>query len=299
MPPNSELDATPKVLITDLDNTLWDWVDAWYRSFSAMLAKVSQLSGVPADVLESEMRQVHQNRGTSEYSFLLDEVPSLIAAAGGVLPSDAYDEAVRALHSARKRHTKLYPEVAQTLKLLKASGVQVIAYTESLAYWTQWRIQKTGLDGLIDTLYSLPDHDWPLGLDAESVRRRPPSEYKLKQTDHRFVPKGSSKPNAEILQSILDGADCSPEDAVYVGDSLMKDVAMAQEVGTIDAHALYGVADSRSEYKLLARVTHWTEETVLREAAIRRRPHVTATHVLDRGFAQVLPLFGIEDPYEA
>jgi hypothetical protein len=29
--------AKKTALITDLDNTLFDWADLWYRSFSAML----------------------------------------------------------------------------------------------------------------------------------------------------------------------------------------------------------------------------------------------------------------------
>ncbi len=30
-------DRPRRLLITDLDNTLWDWFEAWYESFSALL----------------------------------------------------------------------------------------------------------------------------------------------------------------------------------------------------------------------------------------------------------------------
>ena len=33
-------------LITDVDNTLLDWQDLWYQTFSAMIAKVIEISGV-------------------------------------------------------------------------------------------------------------------------------------------------------------------------------------------------------------------------------------------------------------
>jgi hypothetical protein len=42
------------LLITDLDNTLFDWFGIWHASFSAMLDKTVELSGVPREVLEAE-----------------------------------------------------------------------------------------------------------------------------------------------------------------------------------------------------------------------------------------------------
>ena len=41
----------PQLLITDLDNTLWDWFAAWYESFSALLDGLVALSGVERTVL--------------------------------------------------------------------------------------------------------------------------------------------------------------------------------------------------------------------------------------------------------
>lgn len=126
-----------------------------------MLECLIDISGVPADVLETQIRAVHQARGTAEYSFLLDEVPALVEASGTVPPSQRYDEALHWLHSRGRAVTRLYPGVLETLTSLKRAGITVAAYTESLAYWTEWRIRWTGLDGLIDRLYSAPDHDLP------------------------------------------------------------------------------------------------------------------------------------------
>lgn len=38
------------LVIFDLDNTLWDWVKIWGRSFDAMLQSVASQSGVSVDV---------------------------------------------------------------------------------------------------------------------------------------------------------------------------------------------------------------------------------------------------------
>ncbi len=291
---NSLNESPRRLLVTDLDNTLWDWFGAWYGSFSAMLDRLTEISRVPAEVLEPQIRAVHQARGTTEYSFLLDEVPALVEASGAVPPSERYDEALHQLHSRRRAMTQLYSGVFETLTMLKEAGVAVTAYTESLAYWTEWRIRWTGLDGLIDRLYSAPDHDLPKSLTREQVRTKPDDEYGLKHTKHIYLPPGATKPNAKILSSILDDCDALPNEAVYVGDSLMKDIAMAQSVGVLDVHARYGEAHQKTEYELLRRVTHWTDMDVQREKELSLRPKVHPTLVLQETFAELLPVFGLD-----
>jgi hypothetical protein len=40
---------TVSVVITDLDDTLWDWVGIWYAGFSALIDTLVETSGVPRD----------------------------------------------------------------------------------------------------------------------------------------------------------------------------------------------------------------------------------------------------------
>ena len=65
------------VVITDLDNTLFDWFEFWYQSFNAMLQRLLQDSGVPEETLLKEIKEVYTKYKTSEYAFLLEELPSL------------------------------------------------------------------------------------------------------------------------------------------------------------------------------------------------------------------------------
>lgn len=281
-----------KVLITDLDNTLWDWFDAWYQAFSAMLARLTELSGVPQDVLEGQIRRIHQDRGTTEYSWLVGEIPALIAAAAPADPAVVYDEAVHVLNSRRKAATKLYPGVREALTELRNLGVRIVAYTESIAFWSEWRVRHTRLDGIIDALYSAPDHDLPAGLTIDDLRMLPPSDYGLKETRHKHIPRGVLKPSTLVLQSILDEQGFRPEEAVYVGDSLMKDITMAQRAGILDVYAKYGESQNRAGYDLLRRVSHWSDEDVAREREIAQSsgivvPTLTCHHAFD----EVLPLF--------
>jgi phosphoglycolate phosphatase len=279
------------LLITDLDNTLWDWFDAWYASFSAMLHRLSELSSIPQNLLEKEIQAVHQRRGTSEYSYLLNELPSLLKKHPNEKPSEVYDEAIHVLNRERLRHTKLYIGVKETLHELRRRKVPVVAYTESVAFWSEWRIRRTGLDGLIKVMYSSPDHDFPSGVSVQQLRTLPPSAYGLRETVHKHVPPRTLKPNAQILRSILADFSASPNEAVYVGDSLMKDVVMAQELEVHDVLAQYGISHDREGYELLRRVSHWTPEDIQREKDLSVQPTVSPTYTLADGFSQLLSMF--------
>jgi FMN phosphatase YigB (HAD superfamily) len=289
----STANARPEVhlLVTDLDNTLWDWFAIWHQSFRALLDGVSRASGVPADTLETEIRRVHQRRGTSEYSYLLQELPSLQPPDQHGDVMDLYGEAVHAYRSARKRNTRLYPGVLDGLTAISAAGVRVVAYTESLSYHSSRRIRDLGLDGVIDVLYSSPDHDLPDGVSIEDLRSEPPESYGLRHTVHRHAPRGCLKPDPTILSSIMATMGVQPHSTVYVGDSLMKDVAMAQAVGAIDVLAAYGAADHHDGYELLRRVSHWTDEDVEREQAINTAPPLSPSYTLQHRFDELLDLF--------
>lgn len=290
------VDEARRLLITDLDNTLWDWFQAWFESFSALLDGLIAVSGVDRGILEEQIKSIHQRRGTTEYSNLIREVPVLIEAAAPRDPFEVFGAALHAQNSRRKASTELYPGVRESLFALKQAGVRIVGYTESGAYWTEWRIRHTGLDGVIDVLYSSLDHDLTAGVDLADLRtgHYDESAYGLRETVHRHVPFGVLKPSPEILTTILRDEECSPGAAAYLGDSLMKDIAMAQSANVLDIHAQYGLVQHQEEYDLLRRVTHWPDRDVAQEKKLAR-PESTVVPTLSclQQFSEVLPVFGL------
>lgn len=285
-----------KLLITDLDNTLWDWFESWHQSFSALLDGLVSISGLDRAFLEDQIKTVHRKRGTTEYSNLVREVPALVEFSGSRDPMDVFDSALHAQNSRRLSATRLYPGVFEGLNALRETGVHVVAYTESGAFWTEWRMRHTGLDGIIDVLYSSPDHDLAAGVKLSELRSGHYDEenYGLRRTKHRHAPPGAVKPNLAILNTILESQDCESSDAVYLGDSLMKDITMAQAAHVLDVHAAYGLVQHRQEYDLLKRVTHWTEDDVAREKALSAPVSEVEPSIVCRdGFMEILPIFGL------
>lgn len=277
-----------RVLITDVDNTLLDWQDLWYQTFSAMMEKVLEISGVDPDLLYAEASVIHQKYGTSEYSHLLEELPSLRTLYGDDILS-VMAPAIDAFREARRRVLALYPTVADTLATLKAKGVRIAAFTESKAFYTNYRFRKLGLDGLVDVLYSPEDHNVPD--ETVATRHYDAASYAFKHTVHHYTPEGEVKPNPDILLDIVKDLGFSIDEVVYVGDNPLKDVFMAQQAGITDAHAAYGSSQHKPEYELLRKVTHWTPEMVERERTALKPGSVVPSHVLTENFAQILPLF--------
>ncbi len=292
MSPAADDDGRPVgLLVTDLDNTLYDWVAIWHASFSALLDGLVEISGLVADDLKPEIRRVHQQRRTSEYSHLIQELPSLRKVFPTKDLQEVFAPAIRASREARHAAMRLYPGVLDTLQAVRAAGTKIVAYTESLAFFTSFRLRRLELDGAIDVLYSPQDHEFPDGVTAESMRTLPATEYGLQHTKHRLTPAGHLKPEPEVLTSILEDFTSEGRRVVYVGDSLMKDISMAQTVGVTDVWAVYGQAQHREEYALLREVSHWTDEDVQREKALMHAPDVAPTYRLEHSFAELLDLF--------
>jgi phosphoglycolate phosphatase-like HAD superfamily hydrolase len=266
-----------------------------HAAFSAKLKKLSELSGLHPDELIPEFRQIHQRHGTSEYAFAIGELPSLVAVhseAQDLLR--VYDAAMHAYHAARKRALKPYAGVRETLCELRARGCRIVAYTESLAFYSAQRLRDLDLDILIEVLYSPEDHELPRNMKPEDIRFYPPERYALRGTAQRRTPRGELKPNPDVLLSILRDVGVTPDRTIYVGDSRMKDIAMANIADITSVWAAYGAAQSRPEYELLRAVTHWTDADVEREKLIANgllAEELIPDYELHAGIAELLDLF--------
>jgi phosphoglycolate phosphatase-like HAD superfamily hydrolase len=195
--------ARISVLITDLDNTLFDWVNIWHRSFSAMLEHLVAISGVPQTELELDFKKVFTRHGTSEYAFAIEELPTLKAKYGDGDLKKICEPAIQAFRAERAATMRTYPGVLETLEELKDRGCLLIGYTESMAFYSNYRLRKLGLDRILDYVYYPADHDVPTGLTREQLRLYPQEHYQLRRTIPSNTPKGERKPNAGVLLDIL------------------------------------------------------------------------------------------------
>ena len=122
-----------KLLITDLDDTLYDWIGFFIPAFYAMLDELSNITYIDRVKLIREYKELHQKYGSVEYPFVTLELPSIKKKYSNLSVDELkklLGEAFHRFNSVRKQRLKLYDGVLDTVKLLFEQGVTIIGYTE-------------------------------------------------------------------------------------------------------------------------------------------------------------------------
>ncbi|EPC0986313.1 HAD family hydrolase [Enterobacter hormaechei] len=255
-----------KLLITDLDNTLYDWVSFYAQSFTSLLNELSIILGVDKEILIKEFKQVHKFHGNSEYPFGALELPSVISkfkSNDKVFLSKKVDSAFHAFNSTRNKTLTCYSNVLSTLQEISSSGIVIVGHTEAPVRNALFRLEKLGLIKYFKHLYTPHDryHD-----DLNDKTKQWLSSY----GDFLILlNEKQKKPNPELLIDICSSEGVEKEDAVYIGDSIVKDIAMANLAGIDSVWAEYGKQHSQKYWDVLVSITHWTEEDVARETRLK------------------------------
>jgi len=283
--------STVSILVTDLDDTLWNWFELWYCSFKPMFDALVKKLGISEDALKTQIQAVYQKHKTSEYSFLLQELPCVRERYGpGFNPYVEFPEVIQAYRNGRKNASRLYPGVIETLNTLQCSGITIAGFTEAQFFYAAQRIRVLGLDGIIGVLYSTQNQGLP-PIDAlEQLRNKPGGFYRLAKTRTVELPVHQRKPDPALLLKIVEDLHAQPGEAIYVGDKLYKDVLMANRAGIRSVHAAYGETYNDSRYELLQAVTNWPEAELNSESTAKSEG-VTADFTLTHSFAEILDFF--------
>lgn len=256
------------LLITDLDNTLYDWVGSFVPAMYEMVRVAAVLMHTSEAELLDEIREENQKNRTSERPFSLLSTRSVMRAFGsesGAAARSALDPAFRAFNAERKRRMRLFDGVYESLKQVRSSGVPIVIYTEAEVASALFRIEKLGLWPEVDAIYA------SVGGWAQHPDRFRQQHYEGMLNSGKVVllAEGHRKPSPETLASICRAYGVRPAETVYVGDSLTKDVGMAIQAGVIAVWARYGNVAEGDAWRKLVRISHWTQEDVQREESLR------------------------------
>jgi len=282
-----------QLLICDLDNTLYDWVGFFVPSFYAMVDAAIEVTGCDRDKLLEDFRTVHQKYGDSEHPFALLETETMRqlyrgASSGAVLA--ALNPAFHAFNSSRKRTLHLHRGVSETLGLLRAHGVRLIAHTESKLYSVIDRLNRLDLFKYFDKIYcrqrSTSPHPDP-HVGSEWLARFP-TEKIIELSRHQ------AKPNPAVLLEICESEETAPENAAYVGDSIARDILMAKRANVFAIWASYGAYRDAHMYQALVRISHWTADEVAREKILNEEAkNVAPDYILRDSFEEILAAINI------
>jgi len=147
-----------RLLITDLDNTLYDWVTYFARSLRAMVDELALLLDADKEQLLDEIQVNNRQLGTVEQPFSVFELPSVRRRFGAATPHElktALDSALHAFNSERRRSLYLYEGVAETLEQISETGVLIVGHTEASLANAYYRLLRLGVVPFVRRLYVL------------------------------------------------------------------------------------------------------------------------------------------------
>ncbi|WP_243406074.1 HAD-IA family hydrolase [Sphingosinicella sp. YJ22] len=177
-----------------------------------------------------------------------------------------------------------YPGVHEALGVLLENGVRVIGHTEARPLAVKDRAKRLNLEPYFDRIYCRERAEAHIGGDFGSTEA-----FTLVELSHH-----QQKPSPSVLREICEREDIDPSRALYVGDSLFKDVSMANAAGVDVAWAQYGTVSQQDLYPKLVAISHWRDEEIIRAKEFsRNKASARPDFVLDKSFFDILSCFGL------
>ena len=282
-----------KLVICDLDNTLYDWVKYFVSSFYSMVDKVVELTDCDREKLLDDFRFVHRKYNDSEHPFALLETRTVKQLFPDLSPkaiANELDLAFYEFNLSRKKTLCAYPGVYDGLTKMNAAGIKLVAYTESNLFAAADRLNRLKLDAFFERIYCRKR------ASSNHPNPKSKSEWNCRHSLEKFyeLPTNIRKPNSKVLHQICEELKSNYLEAAYVGDSVARDILMAKEAGIYSIWARYGTVHSAVDYDRLVRVTHWTQADVIREKKIKEKSkNIRADAILNDNFREILRILHI------
>lgn len=238
-----------------------------------MVRELSNITGISEPELKSSFKRVHERHRTSEYAFAIEELDVLKTRVGDLDTRkvfEKYGAAIEAFRETRRQTLHLYESVTVTLRDLKSANRKLVAVTDATMYYAVRRLKDLEIEPLFYMICAPADHGLPPSVKPEDARRSSdPLRYQSSIPVQLSLDKAVRKPDVAILKAILKTTETGPPNAVFVGDSLSKDILLAKWCGVWDVYAEYGSRVNPSLYNELLKITYWTDQDVAEDRRLR------------------------------
>jgi len=244
----------PKLIVLDLDNSIYDWHAYYALSTKRSIEKASEITGIPYEKLCEEFKQILDKEDSIEYPFVIQQLPSILSHYSHDFARvlvECSEPAREQFKLAAYPHLKPYPNVLRTLQKLRADypDTKLAVLTDAPHRIAIWRLHRLGVLNYFDGVYGLEDPKLPIIGNEVLVTRH----TLLKHVDkwmygfigkHRILSNDYRKPSTKGLKSILidfDIEEFDKSDILFAGDNVFKDVAAGNALGTTSCFLKFGV----------------------------------------------------------
>lgn len=256
--------ARERILLSDVDNTLFSWVDFFAPCFRALVHAVSRESKIPEQTLYEEFQITFKQEGSVEYKRAIQDNLAI-----QTLSPDEQERMVdlgaKVFSIAMRKHLKPYEGVKDTLEGLRRDGVRIVAVTNSGALQAVDRVRRLGLARYLDGLVAW-DHDV-----AQIADTQKDYQEALRARTNRSglgwtitLSREQLKPSPAAYQLALDRIGVPERDVWVIGDSLEKDLLSTSGIGASSVWAKYGHGFNQENFDTLLRITHWSAAKIER-----------------------------------
>lgn len=280
-----------RAVVTDLDNTLYSWIDYIVPSMEAMVDSLIASTGAPRNRVVQALKAVYERYESNEYPFAIQESALFQDQRDGFDTFEALviEPARQAFSTARRRHLRLYPGVRETLEALRAVGIKIAALTDAPRNPAERRVQQLELDPLLDGLYTMPAFAFPESGIASRIAARERAGGIQLVCPVIALPRAFEKPDPRGFARVCADLGVEPSEILLIGDSLAKDIALAREAGALDVWAEYGTSASAEYIERLAEIS---ARSAMRRHWNHAKAGITPTHAVS-SFGRILDLVSV------
>lgn len=245
------------LIVTDIDNTVFNWVDYYVTAFNALLDAVGQCIGSSREELAGEAKDVFSAHGSIEYPFVTQELKSVNKYYGddidGMLTGAVW-KGREAFNLAAQSVLHPYSDVVRSLAKIKRTypNLPIVALTDAPRYVAMWKLNKLGILNFFDAVYGLADPRVPICMMTSRIKLD--NEILVKHLQQinfgfkgkiRILPDDYEKPGIRGLKTVLMDYDLDEpierrEKVLWIGDNLRKDVGLGNRLKLRSAWAEYG-----------------------------------------------------------
>lgn len=252
------------LIITDLDNTVYNWVDYFAPCFRAMVHALARETGESERTIIEAFCQVYEARGSVEYAFSVQEL-SIFQDRSEEEVINLVRVAKGAFTRVREKRLRPYPTVNHTLTWIRSQGHRIVAVTNAPVVYAFGRLRQLRIQHLFDGLAGRKNYDIPQGAITRKVQERSDKGYFAPSMLTWEFELDELKPNSSGYARVIGDLGMLAKNVWVVGDNTQRDLAPGIQLGAVGVWAKYGEVVDKKNLDTILELTAWKKENILSE----------------------------------